>query len=220
MGKLSVVYDQAGKARIVAITNSWIQTSLYSLHEYLFKILKGINEDGTFDQNKPFDSLLLKFKEKPVKLNGFDLSAATDRLPLLLQEEILNCMNLPGTSWRNLLNIKYRFNKEFIKYEVGQPMGAYSSFAMLGLTHHVIVQIAAILAGKSERFTDYCVLGDDIVIADEAVSKEYLNLMKTLGIEISSGKSICSNNFTEFAKRLKGVNVEFINRSSPLREVQ
>jgi len=97
-------------------------------------------------------------------------------------------------------------------------MGAYSSFAMLAITHHVIVQIAAIKAGKSERFTDYCVLGDDIVIADEAVSQEYLKLMETLGIKISTGKSICSKEFTEFAKRLKGVNVNFVNNSIPQGE--
>jgi len=33
------------------------------------------------------------------------------------------------------------------RYSVGQPMGAYSSFPMLALTHHVIVQIAAGRAG-------------------------------------------------------------------------
>jgi hypothetical protein len=117
-----------------------------------------------------------------------------------------------------LLDIQYKFKNEFIKYEVGQPMGAYSSFAMLAITHHVIVQIAAIMAGKSERFTNYCVLGDDIVIADEAVSQKYLLLMETLGIKISTGKSICSMEFTEFAKRLKGVNTNFVNNTIPKGE--
>jgi len=178
---------------------------LYPIHKYLFNLLKKIPQDGTFDQNKPFNDLIIGMKDLPLKLNGFDLSAATDRLPLDLQELILNRLNLKGSNWKALLDIEYKFKKEFIKYSVGQPMGAYSSFAMLAITHHVIVQVAAIKAGKSERFTSYCVLGDDIVIADEAVSQEYLNLMKTLGIKISTGKSICSSNFTEFAKRLKGL---------------
>jgi hypothetical protein len=220
LGKLSVVYDQAGKARIVAITNSWIQLCLSPLHDRLFNILKRIPEDGTFDQNKPFNNLIIRLKDRPgVKLNGFDLSAATDRLPLTLQRNILNLMNFPGDAWFDLLSIPYRFENKFIRYEVGQPMGAYTSFAMLAITHHVIVQIAAIKAGKLsfnagnlERFTDYCVLGDDIVIADDAVSQEYLKLMETLGVKISMGKSICSSEFTEFAKRLKGVNTDYINR--------
>jgi hypothetical protein len=38
----------------------------------------------------------------------------------------------------------------FLKYSVGQPMGCLSSFNMLALTHHVIVQIAAIQAGFTE----------------------------------------------------------------------
>lgn len=178
---------------------------MYPIHKYLFNLLKKIPQDGTFDQNKPFNDLIISMKDSPLKLNGFDLSAATDRLPLDLQELILNRLNLKGSNWKALLDIKYKFKKEFIKYSVGQPMGAYSSFAMLAITHHVIVQVAAIKAGKSERFTSYCVLGDDIVIADEAVSQEYLKLMETLGIKISTGKSICSSNFTEFAKRLKGL---------------
>jgi len=41
---------------------------------------------------------------------------------------------------------EYNLNTR-LKYSVGQPMGALSSFAMLGLTHHVIVQIAARRAG-------------------------------------------------------------------------
>jgi hypothetical protein len=32
---------------------------------------------------------------------------------------------------------------EAVRYEVGQPMGALSSWAMLALTHHFIVQFAA-----------------------------------------------------------------------------
>jgi hypothetical protein len=83
-------------------------------------------------------------------------------------------------------------------------MGAYSSFAMLGLTHHVIVQIAAIRAGISGQFRDYCVLGDDVVIANEAVASEYVKIMISLGLDISEGKSINSTVFTEFAKKLRG----------------
>jgi hypothetical protein len=44
-----------------------------------------------------------------------------------------------------------KFNLEgFIKYSVGQPMGCLSSFNMLAITHHVIVQVAAINCGFKE----------------------------------------------------------------------
>lgn len=201
MGKLSVVYDQAGKARIVAITNWWIQVALKPLHKTIFKLLKGIEEDGTFDQLKPFNKLILNEDLEGVKFHSFDLSAATDRLPIDLQRDILNLIipNL-GTLWANLLAFEWSFKKEWrerahvvlrktlkvkwiprnslisVRYAVGQPMGAYSSWAMLALTHHVLVRVSAHRAGLHD-FKDYCILGDDVVIRNDAVSMEYFNLM-------------------------------------------
>jgi len=67
----------------------------------------------------------------------------------------------------------------------------------------VIVKVAAIKAGI-KNFRNYCILGDDIVIANDAVAQEYLTLMKTLGLEINRQKSVESDKFTEFAKKLKG----------------
>jgi hypothetical protein len=51
---------------------------------------------------------------------------------------------------------------------------------MLALTHHVIVK-AAVLC-KKRGFIDYCVLGDDVVIRDDAVAKAYLTIMSQLGV--------------------------------------
>jgi len=203
MGRLSVVYDQAGKARIIGISNSWIQSSLYSLHLRLFSLLRENKQDGTHDQIAPFQGLLKNLGYR-YKLFGFDLTAATDRLPIKLQSQILSLMGFDGKAWLDLLDLEFYSENKFIKYAVGQPMGAYTSFAMLAITHHVIVQCAAIQAGLKDRFTDYCVLGDDIVISDEAVAREYLVLMKTLGLEIQESKSINSSIFTEFAKKIRG----------------
>lgn len=73
---------------------------------------------------------------------------------------------------------------------------------MLALTHHVIVQVAARRVGKS-NFSDYAVLGDDLVIADKAVADAYLVIAKDLGIEINLFKSLMSKtSVSEFAKRL------------------
>lgn len=47
-----------------------------------------IEEDGTFDQDKPFKELLKRLSNLKSTLYGFDLSAATDRLPIELQEDI------------------------------------------------------------------------------------------------------------------------------------
>lgn len=56
------------------------------MHKELFNILSRIPSDGTFDQIKPLKRLLDQgFK----KLYSFDLSAATDRLPVDIQVDIL-----------------------------------------------------------------------------------------------------------------------------------
>lgn len=73
---------------------------------------------------------------------------------------------------------------------------------MLALTHHVIVQIAAKRVGIPS-FTNYALLGDDIVIANTAVAKSYHTIMtQTLGVEINLSKSLISDDSLEFAKRL------------------
>jgi len=50
--------------------------------------LKTIPQDGTFDQDKPLDILLSKDIQSTIY--SFDLSAATDRLPMEIQKDILN----------------------------------------------------------------------------------------------------------------------------------
>jgi len=88
---------------------------------------------------------------------GYDLSAATDRLPIALQVSILTSIfgGEFAKHWRDLLvGREYVLNhKEYpltvAKYAVGQPMGALSSWAMLAVTHHLIVQYCAKSVGRS-----------------------------------------------------------------------
>jgi hypothetical protein len=216
LGKLSVVYNQAGKARIVASTNWWIQGCLRPLHDNIFRILREISQDGTMDQKAAFNKFLMRadsFGRVGNNLSGYDLSAATDRLPIDVQVQILNEFGIDGNLWRDMLDIEWLYNLDkdnhvFVRYAVGQPMGAYSSWAMLALSHHVIVRVAALRNGLNPKLVNYAVLGDDIVINNDRVSSAYLLLMNELGLKISMGKSIVSKRFTEFAKTLAGPGVD------------
>jgi len=78
---------------------------------------------------------------------------------------------------------------------------------MLAITHHVIVKLAALRVGI-QGFSDYCVLGDDIVIINDSVAAEYYDLMKLLGVSINLSKSVQSKDFAEFAKVWVGPNVQ------------
>lgn len=87
LGRLSKKDEAAGKVRIFAITDIWTQSALFPLHDALFNILNDIKQDGTFDQHKPLKDLLNRGISD---LYSFDLSAATDRLPIELQTQILS----------------------------------------------------------------------------------------------------------------------------------
>jgi hypothetical protein len=141
---------------------------------------------------------------------SLDLSSATDRLPVQIQSQIIDFI-WPGVgeSWRKALVERQYFNpdsKTGLTYSVGQPMGAYSSWAMLALTHHFIIQVAAWMACVTPSgvlFTKYAVLGDDVVIGNKAVMNKYLFILSQLGVECGLHKSLLSPNGTalEFAKR-------------------
>jgi len=202
LGRLSVIHKVAGKARVIGITNYWIQIAFKPLHNAIFDILKNIPQDGTFAQSKPLLDLSKRCGPKKNKFYCFDLSAATDRLPLMIQKDILSLIGITfSKEWYSLMRIPFYYEKERITYAVGQPMGALSSWASLALTHHVLIRSAALNCDIS-KFEDYCILGDDVVIADDKVAEEYQKIMKLLGVSINLSKSIISGSVIEFAKKL------------------
>lgn len=210
LGRLSVKHEAAGKERVFAITDWWTQNLLKSLHQSVFSFLRSLPQDGTFDQLAPVHRLL-DTARLGMKVFSFDLSAATDRFPVELQEEVLAVHIGPERArwWKDLL-IKRSWvlydelsGNHYLKYGVGQPMGAYSSWAVFALTHHCMVQVAATRTGYKGWYPFYALLGDDIVIAGEDVAKAYLALAGQIGVEISMAKSLVSDvGLAEFAKHL------------------
>jgi hypothetical protein len=233
IGRLKTKKEAAGKVRVFAMVDVWTQSALKPLHEMLFSFLRTLPNDGTFDQNKSVERCFVKVAATG-KSFGYDLSAATDRLPIVLQTRIIDKI-IPGFGklWAKLLVSRsyHIIEKDFdvedaLHYEVGQPMGAYSSWGMLAVTHHYIAQLAAVKAlvkrGASPEgspfwilgsdahaifglpsswYTGYEVLGDDIVFFEEDVAIEYLSLMDRLGVPINLSKSVIGKNPTfEFAK--------------------
>jgi len=64
--------------------------SLKPLHSALFRVLGNLETDGTFDQQAPLYRLIERSQGRT--FNSFDLSAATDRLPIDIQRDILNIL--------------------------------------------------------------------------------------------------------------------------------
>jgi hypothetical protein len=198
--KLSVIPDPEGKSRIIAIFDYWSQNFLKQIHDEHFRFLRTLSNDRTFTQ----DPILPKPPEGH-KYYSFDLTAATDRFPISLQSKLISKMygTALAKSWEEILigtPFLVPWTGEYCKYASGQPMGAYSSWSTFTITHHVILHYIHDYLNISEKY--YVILGDDIVIWHDDVAREYLRIMKELGVGISIPKShICANMY-EFAKRL------------------
>lgn len=202
--RLSLVRDKEAKVRIVAILDYWSQSVLKPLHDSAMSFLKSLRSDCTFNQG----SFRAKLAHKG-PYHSLDLTAATDRFPVWLQVAVLSVLVAAdyADAWRRLIidrdyDVSWvRHTKQTVRYACGQPMGAYSSWAIFSICHHVIVRVAAQRAGKPVSFSNYVLLGDDIVIGDDLVAQHYRAIMSELGVEISVPKSHVSLDTYEFAKR-------------------
>jgi hypothetical protein len=148
VGRLGFKDEAAGKVRVFAMVDAWTNWVLRPLHDEIFRILKTIPMDGTFDQTRP-----VREYQKWKSAYSLDLTAATDRIPISVQIGLLGAfygMEF-ALNWSKLLVGRgyTAFHKTYVpvaqtlRYGVGQPMGALSSWAMLALVHHFIVQCAA-----------------------------------------------------------------------------
>lgn len=158
----------------------------------------------TFDQLKPLLSI------KGTHLSSIDLRAATDRMPAkgmmsrLLTGEI-------SLLWLALMRrevspgqIKYTGAEPPLRFEQGSPLGALSAWPAFALTHHLLVQDAACRAGVSGWYSNYAIVGDDLVIGDPAVAAEYRVTLDFFDVKMSVEKSIESTNSScEFCSRFR-----------------
>lgn len=196
--KLSVLEDMEGKTRIVGMFDYWSQTVLKPLHDSLNGALKRNKNDCTFNQSN-FRSNL----PTTGPYFSIDLKSATDRFPISFQKRVLTQLTSKeyAEAWSDVM-VGYDFVRpdgSLIKYNKGQPMGAYSSFPMFSLCHHIIVRIA----GKRvelPNYRDYSLLGDDIVLTNHKVVNKYEELIRNFKIDIVPSKSY-KGNLIEFAKR-------------------
>ena len=153
LGRIHNIQEAAGKNRIIAINDFWTQQVLRPLHLWLFDVCKHLPQDSTFDQ----EGSLARFVQRGdiKEYFSYDLSAATDMIPVGMYKAVLSPLIGADRSqaWIDLLTDKdfvvpfkavdgsgNRVKK--VRYTRGQPMGALSSWGLLNLAHHVVVQYA------------------------------------------------------------------------------
>lgn len=202
--RLSVKQELGGKDRIFAIVDYWTQLALKPLHSTLNQILRRIPQDATFDQTQG----ALKVKEwtsSNDELYSYDLSAATDRFPRTLITKVLENLTDDqdwSEAWLKVISDRtFKFgHRPTIKYSVGQPMGAYSSWPSFAIAHHCVVRYCAAKVKISKP--KYTILGDDICIRSKLLATAYYETMTQLGVKISAAKTVTGPKVAEFAKRV------------------
>lgn len=133
LGRLGFKEEAAGKIRVFAMVDPWTQWLMKPLWDHIVQVLQLIPQDGTKDQLKPLHRLIRTCPKGPYF--SYDLSAATDRLPVTLQVQLLApLLGAHGANlWRILLTgrlYRARYRGENLgdfAYGAGQPMGALTS---------------------------------------------------------------------------------------------
>lgn len=97
IGRISTFEEGGGKVRMIGVTDGWSQILLHRVHKSIYATLRRIPTDGTFDQTKPLLALMDYVRLSGATTYSLDLSAATDRLPILTQVEALASLGMKNT---------------------------------------------------------------------------------------------------------------------------
>jgi len=179
--RVGILQEAGGKSRTFSIFDYWSQNALRPLHDGLTHVLKRLGCDGTHDQDASWERV--KTRAQGHQTFCFDLSSASDRIPAFQQARIIGLLTGNpeiGKMWHKVMcDRSFRTpDGESIRWEVGQPLGALSSFPAFALWHHFIVQFAAwndrVKRGHKSKyhwFSNYELTGDDLVIWNKQGSR-------------------------------------------------
>jgi len=209
VGNIGFIQEPGLKLRAVANPNRVLQLALEPLGRSLFKWLATLPEDCCYHQETGvYDTQ--GWLAQGRKVYSFDLSNASDVIPLSQLIGILRAVKVPDAHWMLLylaatgtwlipLSSSVREASQ-LRWRRGTPLGLFPCFALFSLWHHCLVRGICVSRGRLDF--PYRILGDDIVIASPEVAEEYQRVLGVLGITISMDKSIESDRVAEFAGRV------------------
>lgn len=209
-GKITIIQEGGAKGRVVCSPNAWVQFYCHPYHRYLMEVLRSI-ETGNADPDLTFGVSCALDQVRGVytalnRLNSgsfchaVDLSSATDRFPLWLQQLTCEELGIPefASALEELKGPYWGLDGTEWHYGAGQPMGLYGSFPLFHLTHFMLLNGLSYRLGLSNQEAQFCVLGDDVLIFDEDLLQLYLETLERFKVPISWHKSY-KGNLVEFA---------------------
>lgn len=161
--RISLLQVGGGKTRTIGIGDYWSQCLLRPIHDFLMKTLRGFETDGTYNQEAQVTRITRLATNDS---RSFDLTEATSRFPVDVIEMVMKSVfsDSLASAWKAVITDReFHYKSHRAKYARGTPMGLLTSWAAFALTHHALICYCAFEEGF-ETFSDYAVLGDDVVI--------------------------------------------------------
>lgn len=207
VGKVYCTFQGGLKTRWFAAPNSVLQRALEPLKDGLFRLLKRLPWDCTYNQRKA-DWLIQARLRAGSRVFSVDMSKATDTFPWLIQKGVLSeLVGLEDDGGREAVALfidiveKGRWELDGLPAPVfwrrGQPLGLGPSFPVFALTHGILL----FLLNNRRWDMSWFILGDDVVIFDEQLHMNYCEFLSSVGVKVSETKSISSNVVAQFAGR-------------------
>jgi len=198
VGKIGFIQEPGYKLRAVANPGRVYQQALSPLGDYLFDLLKKLPWDCTHNQTKGHESIQEALRQNKTVFS-IDLRGATDYFPLSLQILLLEQITVPGQKYvrlfESLSKAPWRYKDTFIRWNKGQPLGLYPSFASFAFTHGMILYCL----NHYHHGNDFFILGDDVVILNSFLADRYRKFLVEIDSPVSEEKCLDSNSMCEFA---------------------
>jgi len=203
VGNIAFIQEPGGKLRSVASPYRLFQMVLKPLGDKLYQIARIMPWDCTHDQSAAFEPISNAL-EKGIKVYSVDLSSATDYFPLEIQVAcIRSLLFLEDSDYINLwVDLSRGFwklpNGETIRWNRGQPLGMFPSFAAFTISHGLLLKSLL----KRKWNGEFYVVGDDVVILDDQLATDYMRTLDEIGCPYSADKTLQSEKIAEFAGKI------------------
>lgn len=201
VGRIGLIQEQGFKLRAVANPGRVYQAALQPLGRRLYDTLPCLPWDCTHNQSLPFDVIISHLKSNKT-VHSVDLSGATDYFPLDLQIVVLKEMFPSDLKFVNLFKDlsrgTWQYKNSKIRWNKGQPLGLFPSFASFALTHGLLLHSL----NNFEHNNMFYVLGDDVVILDDGLYERYREALSQLDCPVSDPKTLNSSSVAEFAGKV------------------
>jgi hypothetical protein len=218
------------RRRPIAVPNRFLQKGMLPFQKFLYKVLRGLPRDHTFDQTK--SSSYIKHRvDSGFYTCSVDLSHATDYLPksvgdyivdAIIPRDALDDSKVPadGLLLRQVFNHSPQPNEDFVlsrklfdfmsraSWKNGEYLDSWKIGQPLGtlpsfgmLALEHNILLESLALSCGYIHSPYTVLGDDVLLFSKRMRTAYIKMMQDLGVPLSIHKSY-EHNLVEFAGQI------------------